>query len=144
MRKQALTSALLFVAVLATSGIRLWSKNTSSEEPNSQILMLEARQALKKADFKAGDGLLADDFLSMERNGRWLSQYSGGEMLYRDINADSLQAQVSGKTGIVTGRVRVNGSKDGKSVSVLFRYSRIYENRSGTWQPVFSQMTRLP
>ena len=114
------------------------------QDDTATLLKKEALQAIEKADFAAGDGLLSTDYVGLRApDGLVLSASLGASMLYTSIDGQGLQASVYGNTAVVTGIVRVNGSENGTVAAAGYRYSRIYTNQNGQWQPVFTQFTRI-
>jgi len=141
MRKHKL-ALLIISSALAISAAAMFAHPL--QDDTATLLKKEALQAIDKADFAEGDGLLSTDYVGLRApDGRVLSALSGASMLYTSIDGQGLQASVFGNTAVVTGIVRVNGSENGNATVAGYRYSRIYTNQSGQWQPVFTQFTRM-
>jgi hypothetical protein len=78
-----------------------------SSDNATDVLRDEASQAIGKADFAAGDGLLSADYVGFRvADGRVLSAFQDAAMLYSSIDSRGLQATVFGSTGVVTGIVK--------------------------------------
>ncbi len=119
MRKHRLT-LLIISSALAVSAAAIFAHPLQDDTAN--LLKKEALQAIDKADFALGDGLLSTDYVGVRApDGRLLSASLHSSMLYTSIDGQGLQASVFGGTAVVTGIVRVNGSENGNEPPRVYR-----------------------
>ena len=94
--------------------------------------------------------LLADDYLLVNGGG---TVETKEEFIAESINTEfklapfvvlhpANRAWSSG--AVVSGEVYLTGRSDGKSFSAHIRFADVWAKRSGKWQVVFTQVTRIP
>lgn len=105
--------------------------------------------ALLNRDTSTLQRLRADEFTLIAPNGRRWSQTAELSLLLpSDFKLESFLVQggtVRIYTGgaVVTGTVVVKGTAPGEGSSGQYRFVDVYEPRNNSWQPVFSQWTKV-
>jgi uncharacterized protein DUF4440 len=95
------------------------------------------------------DGLLADDWSSIDYQGRsWtkanvLALFGPGGATFKKAEIDVDTVRVLGDVAVVTGRSVSAGRVGDRDVSVVQRFTDVYVRRDGRWRVVASQGTQV-
>ena len=127
---------------------------TPTAKPDSTIQLLTAQadawdQAIVAKNAAAVAANVASDFTQIESGGAVV----GRDEFVKDLLDPSLRidpykvedfgVRVYGDTALLTGRIRMTGSAEGKPFSSHFRYIDVYVKRDGAWKVVSIQITRM-
>lgn len=134
----------------ARSG-RAVSVDTSLQQ---EILTLETRRiaAMVSKDIATLNAILADDLSYTHSSGRtdtkasFLALIQSAESPYRGVDYSNTEVVPSGNAVIVRGRaqIRLGGGLSGQDLSYPVLFLDVYALRSGAWQMVAWQATRIP
>jgi ketosteroid isomerase-like protein len=95
------------------------------------------------------DSVLAADWSVIDMTGHVLTkpqvmqEFGSGDRRIESGSVDELNVRVFGDIAIVTGRSVLAGSYQGKSASVVQRFTDVFARRDGRWQAVASQGTQV-
>jgi Domain of unknown function (DUF4440) len=119
-----------------------------------EILTLEARriEAIVNRDIATLSTILAADLSYTHSDGRtdtkasFLALIQDAEHIYRGVEYSSTEVILSGNAAIVRGRaqIRLGGGATGRDLSYPVLFLDVYALRSGVWQMVAWQATRIP
>jgi len=107
-------------------------------------------QAMAAKDIATLDALLADDLVYTHSSARLDTKHSlianmkSGATVYSAVEPSQVRAQDLGDAVILTGVARIKVSANGKDLDFRVRFTDAYAKRSGRWQMVTWQSTRLP
>ena len=107
-------------------------------------------QAMAAKDIATLDALLADDLVYTHSSARLDTKHSlianmkSGATVYSAVEPSEVRAQDLGDAVILTGVARIKVSSSGKELEFRVRFTDAYAKRSGRWQMVTWQSTRLP
>ena len=107
-------------------------------------------QAMAAKDIATLDALLADDLVYTHSSARLDTKHSlianmkSGATVYSAVEPSQVRAQDLGDAVILTGVARIKVSSSGKELEFRVRFTDAYAKRSGRWQMVTWQSTRLP
>ncbi|MCU0869294.1 MAG: nuclear transport factor 2 family protein [Burkholderiales bacterium] len=111
----------------------------------------EARYvAMVDDDFPALDRLLADDLIYthssalVDTKKSYVASLQSGKVKYVKTDRSSLKVTPYGCIAIVTGRGDFDVTMDGNPLAVQIRFTNVWEKRSGGWQMIAWQATRIP
>ena len=139
--------SMLIAVVLAACG-------TPPAGPDSTVRLLTAQadawdKAIVAKDAAAVAANVAPDFTQIESGGAVI----GRDEFVKDLLDPALRidpykvedfgVRVYGDTALLTGRIRMTGSAEGKPFSSHFRYIDVYVKRDGAWKVVSIQITRM-
>ena len=106
--------------------------------------------AMAAKDIAALDELLADDLIYTHSSARvdtkqsLLANMKSGATVYSAVEPSDVKAQDLGDAVVLTGVARVKVLSTGKEHDFRVRFTDAYAKRSGRWQMVVWQSTRLP
>ena len=106
--------------------------------------------AMAAKDIAALDELLADDLIYTHSSARvdtkqsLLANMKSGATVYSALEPSDVKAQDLGDAVMLTGIARVKVSANGKELDFRVRFTDAYAKRSGRWQMLVWQSTRLP
>ena len=118
----------------------------------SAIVDLEQRlaQAWVKGDRRFIEALLAPDWTVTDPSGRTLTKhqvldetFSSAERRIDTMAVDDVKVRLMGAVAVATGRTRATGSYQGRTASVVLRFTDVFLRRDGQWQIVISQGTMV-
>ena len=104
--------------------------------------------ALLRADWKALEGILADDLIFNNADGSvshkpdTINSVKSGEIKFDSIAISEGNVQDFGGVGVVTGKLDEKVSYKGSNVSGSYRFLDVWVKRDGRWQNVAGQETR--
>jgi ketosteroid isomerase-like protein len=142
----AITLLALFSLSLAAS--QQASKMSSVED---QIRKQEQNwaQATLKEGAAAVDQYEADDIIDTDPSGRVTDKaqdkadLSSGDLKFQSMELSDLKVHVYGNTAVAAGSNTVKGTYKGQDISGKYRFTDTWVKRSGKWQVVASQGTKL-
>lgn len=136
--KQLILPFLLFIAIVASA-----QSNEIIESQNARFAAQISRDSAALAN------LLGEELIYIHSNGYTESKISfiksvlGSEIVYTNIVPEKKHTlRRYGKTGIVNGKMNVDGLFKGEAFSITLLYTAVYRNRRGTWQLVSWQSTK--
>jgi ketosteroid isomerase-like protein len=106
--------------------------------------------AMAQKDVATLNTLLADDLIYTHSSARLDTKQSligameSGSTVYTSVEPSDVKAQDLGDTVVLTGSCRISVMSGGRPNSFGVRFTDIYANKSGRWQMVAWQSTRLP
>ena len=107
-------------------------------------------QAMATKDIAALDALLADDLVYTHSSARLdtkqslIANMKSGATVYSAVEPSEVRAQDLGDAVILTGVARIKVSSNGNDLDFRVRFTDAFAKRSGRWQMVAWQSTRLP
>ena len=107
-------------------------------------------QAMAAKDIATVDPLLADNLIYTHSSARvdtklsLIASLKSGDLVYYALEPSDVRAQVLGEAVALTGLARVKVLSTGKEHDARVRFTDVYAKRSGLWQMVVWQSTRLP
>jgi ketosteroid isomerase-like protein len=107
-------------------------------------------EAMAAKDTATLDALLADDLVYTHSSARLdtkqslIANMKSGATVYSAVDPSEVRAQDLGDAVILTGVARIKVSSNGKDLEFRVRFTDAYAKRSGRWQMVAWQSTRLP
>ncbi len=143
---------VLFSLLAATAAARARAQGGGEQAAAEEIRKLEAQfnEAIVKANLKAFDRLMADDFTHTNQSGKfrtkaqWLANHKPGRSAYDAFEVDDLAVRVYGDAAVVTARSTPKGrTSTGEPITGQFRFLRVWARRDGRWQAVAFQGTRI-
>ncbi len=108
------------------------------------------RNAVLNNDVAVIDQLLADDYLGVTANGTLetkadaIAMRRSGNIRISELQPTDTKVRVYGNTAVVTSRVQLAGTSDDHDISGTYRYTRVYNKRSGAWKIVSFEASRIP
>jgi uncharacterized protein DUF4440 len=159
-------AAAVLVATMLSTPMLSWAQITpsppaASTPPAASSATLKAegdvRQAerdrfaaMVKADVGTLDKLLASELSYTHSNaqvqdkGGFIAAIKNGAIKYLSIDSNDVNVVVFGNTAVVTGGASVHVLQNGTDLTIKIRYTNTQINRTGSWQMVAWQATRLP
>ena len=116
------------------------------------VIDLDKKRMLAMAtkDIATLDALLADDLVYTHSSARLdtkqslIANMKSGATVYSAVDPSQVRAQDVGDAVILTGVARIKVSSNGNDLDFRVRFTDAYAKRSGRWQMVVWQSTRLP
>ena len=117
----------------------------------AELTRLEHRivKAWIEGDRATVDSILASDWSVIDLTGsvvtkaEVMKEFGSGERRIESGSVDDLKVRDLGNVAIVTGRSTLAGSYQGKSASVVQRFTDVFAKHEGRWQVVASQGTQV-
>ena len=106
-------------------------------------------EAMCRQDVGALKALLADDLIythssaRLDTKGSLIGGMESGKTVYTAIEPSDVKAQDLGDAVVLTGTARISVNSGGNPNSFSVRFTDVYANKSGQWQMVAWQSTRL-
>ena len=141
--------------VVFTCGLALVLSMTSSrvsgQSAEEQVRQAERARfaAMVKADIPALDKLLAPDLVYTHGDARridkaaFISDFKTGAFKYVSIDPKEISVKVYGDVAVVAGAAAMQIVNNGAPASIQIRYTNVQVRRSGAWQMVAWQATRI-
>ncbi|MBN8930284.1 MAG: nuclear transport factor 2 family protein [Rhodospirillales bacterium] len=120
---------------------------------NAQAVMDLDRQrmrAMGEKDVATLRRLIADDLIyvhssaRIDTKGSLIGAMESGATVYTSVEPSDVTAQDLGESVVLTGVAAISVTSGGKPMSFRVRFMDVYARRSGDWQMVAWQSTRLP
>ena len=117
-----------------------------------KIIELDKKRmhAMAQKDIATLNALLADDLVYTHSSARLDTKQSlirameSGSTVYTAVEPSDVKAQDLGDAVVLTGSARISVMSNGNPNSFGVRFTDVYVNKSGQWQMVTWQSTRLP
>jgi ketosteroid isomerase-like protein len=118
-----------------------------------QIEQLEGRwqQAMLTDDVTAMDKLLSEDYLGVTAGGdlvtknQQLDRMRNRQVVVTKLDTSEIKLKLIGQIAIVTSLAQIEAVADGRVVSGMYRYTRIYQRLpTGIWKITSFETTRVP
>ncbi len=124
------------------------SSNTAEEQ---QLIGIEHQwaDASKRGDAATVARIESDSYVFTDPSGKItgkqddVNMIKNGQAKYQTFDLSDMQAHVFGNTAVVTGRVKLQGTENGKDVSGTYAFTDTYVKKDGQWQAVASQVTSI-
>ncbi len=106
--------------------------------------------AMAQKDIATLNEVLADDLIYTHSSARLdtkkslIGNMESGSTVYTSVVPSDVKAQDLGDTVVLTGSCRISVNAGGKPNSFGVRFTDVYAKKSGRWQMVTWQSTRLP
>ncbi|HWR37216.1 MAG TPA: nuclear transport factor 2 family protein [Clostridia bacterium] len=153
-RSVMVASMLCFVlaaSAVAQGTMPQSGKDSGDPKVAQQIRDLETkgREALLKADSSWAQQHLANDFMGISGRGvasdkqTSIANRQSGKLKYDSLNWSEMTVRVLGDAAIVSGKVNLKGTFEGRDISGDYMVTRVWAKRGGQWQIVSSQSTRI-
>jgi ketosteroid isomerase-like protein len=103
-----------------------------------------------KPDVAALDKLLGDDLTYTHGDARvidksaFIADFKTGAFKYVMIQPNEMKVRVFGDVAVVTGGAAMQVVNNGVPATIKIRYTDVHVRRSGAWQMVAWEATRLP
>jgi ketosteroid isomerase-like protein len=152
MMKRSLAIVTLVILALAVPASMLAQQNSKAEKKVRAVI-----DELKQAQLKGGaegaailEKYFADDYVRIFTDGRvfnkaeTLGSFRTGKTKYESFEYSDLKIRIYGHTALATAIVKTTGTTYGGSTSPTgVRWTQVFVKRTGKWQPVLTQTTRL-
>jgi uncharacterized protein (TIGR02246 family) len=140
------------MSVLMAFFVVACTTSSTGRDSAAQLLTAQADawdKAIVAKDAAAVAANVAPDFTQIESGGAVI----GRDEFVKDLLDPALRidpykvedfgVRVYGDTALLTGRIRMTGSAEGKAFNSHFRYIDVYVKRDGAWKVVSIQITRM-
>ncbi len=107
-------------------------------------------ELMTSRDYKGLAGVLADDLVythssaAVDDKAAYLESLTSGRVTYKTIAPRDLKVRVYGDTAIINGVADMTVDANGEALVNTLRFTDVWVKRSGTWQMVAWQSTRIP
>ena len=147
-------SVLMSVSMSVWTALLVAACSTPPAGRDATVQQLTAQadawdKAIVAKDAAAVAANVAPDFAQIESGGAVI----GRDEFVKDLLDPTLRidpykvedfgVRIYGDTALLTGRIRMTGSAEGKPFSSHFRYIDVYVKRDGAWKVVSIQITRM-
>jgi ketosteroid isomerase-like protein len=154
--KRILLVAFLTI-VAGTLAVSL-AKNSNSAAPGQaggsvqdeiKKLEQERNQAILHSDTAALDRMTSADYTVIDQLGELHSKaqvldgFKSGANKFESRELSDLSVRVHGNTAVVTGRLAIKGTENGKANSSEGRFTRVYVKEKGNWISIANQTTTI-
>jgi ketosteroid isomerase-like protein len=154
----------ILIVIAGIAATAAGSKNVDDRQDRgaeSEIRELEAQlsQAVVTGDRAFFERVLAEDFTHTSHSGKfktraeWMAENKfenqqgkpqAGKTIYDAFEVDDLAVRIYGETAVVTGRSTPKGrNAKGEPIRGRYRFLRVWVKRSGSWQVVAFEGTRI-
>ena len=126
--------------------------HASDAKPTSQALVtLDQRRADAQIqrDMATLDNLLGDDLTYIHASGlvqdksEFIADLKSGKRQYKSIKYSDVNVRMLQNAAVITARNDITVTSDGKDNDLSVRITEVYAKRSGRWQLIAYQSTRL-
>lgn len=106
--------------------------------------------AMAQKDIATLNALLSDDLVYTHSSARLdtkkslIAAMESGATVYTAVEPADVKAQDLGDAVVLTGSARIHVTSNGTPINFGVRFTDVYVNKSGQWQMVAWQSTRLP
>jgi hypothetical protein len=137
---------------LVASMLALFLATAAQADPSDAVRAAETSRlrALVEADYTALDQLLASDLVythstaKVDTKTSYLEPLLSGRTRYQSLEPEDVRIRAYGTAAVVTGVLRSVALVSGKESRTNMRFTNVWVQRSGRWQMVAWQSTRLP
>jgi ketosteroid isomerase-like protein len=139
----ALVISSFFVFVMLGSA---WAQ---SNEEQLKKLETDRAAAAVKGDVATLEKQTADDYTfinlygQMSDKSQMVTAFKTGQTKLTSDEVSDMKVRVYGNTAVITGKVDVAGTMAGKDTKAQLMFTRVYVKKSGQWQSVAFQQTRV-
>lgn len=126
------------------------ANSTRKDEDEIRRAETDRFAAMVKADVATLDKLLAPELSYTHGDARvvdksiFLAELKAGDFKYLTIAPNDVKVRVYGSTAVVTGGAGMDIVNKGVPAKIRIRYTNTQIKKSGSWQMVAWQATRLP
>ena len=147
------------IAVTGFGAGRFDERQDSGAAEEIRALEAELSRAVVSGDRTFFERTMADDFTHTSHSGKfktreeWMAESKSenrktapqaGKTVYEAFDVDDLAVRIYGETAVVTGRSSPKGrNAKGEPIRGQYRFLRVWVKRSGRWQAVAFQGTRI-
>ncbi len=141
-------------AVALVIGVSVAARTAPQAGGATEQSLLQAEKArftaMQSADTAALEKLLGQELsythtsAAVQTKAQFISDIKTGTIKYLSIDSTEMKPHVYGNVGVITGGAAVHIILRGKDQSFRIRYTDVHVNRSGGWQMVAWEATRLP
>ncbi len=137
-----LASMLSFSVLLSAA----WAASTEEE---LKKLETDRAAAAVKGDVATLEKQTADDYTfinlygQMSDKSQMVNAFKTGQTKLTSDEVSDMKVRVYGNTAVITGKVDVAGTMAGKDTKAQLMFTRVYVKKSGQWQSVAFQQTRV-
>jgi len=144
--RRFLISAIAALVVMCGGLHPAWANSGHDGKKHDAKHQLEAleeqwRVAQLTGDMATMERMLSDDYLGISMTGevdtkaQQLRRAADRRMTLTKIELSDMKVKLVGTAAIVTSRAQVEGTNDGRPVTGMFRYTRVYRHLpSGQWK----------
>jgi ketosteroid isomerase-like protein len=143
--------ALSFILVSVGLASSLAAQGARSREADAvRAAELKRFEVMTKGDLAALTKILADDLTythstgTLDNKEQFLESLRSGRVRYQSIEPGELQVRAYGNSAVINGRAKLVVISDGQNKNVELRFTDVWVKRSGRWQMVAWQSTRVP
>ena len=151
-------SRIFAVTLSVLAALSLTFAQNKEKRPGSSS---DAEAQVEKLDREAFDAFLrqdagwyekneaADEYVGINPDGTVINKHQdlaavkSGDLKIESGTRDDARVRVYGDTAVVTGKATVKGAYKGQDISGQYRFTTVYAKKSGKWQAVASQATRI-
>ena len=142
--------ATMLLSIVLTMSLVFGQTNSKAEQEIIQIRQ-EMGQANDRADVKAMDKIMADDYVWIAISGETGGKKDTLAGLHTEkpkgvtiaMTDSEMKYRIYGDTGIVTGVRAISFTMDGKTQKSIGRFTEVWLKRKGHWQIVSLQGTPM-
>lgn len=81
----------------------------------------------------------------VENRREFVADIASKKLIYHKLEPQNRQVRVSGRTALVTGRVQVSVTLEGKGpIELVLQYTEVYVRRGGEWKLLAWHSARVP
>src|SRR5260370_22521087 len=130
------------------------AQTSATGKAEQRVLQAETERfaAMVSVDEPALKKLLADDLTYIhssglfQNKGQFIADLKSGAIKYVSVTPSETdwKVRVLGNTAVVNGLAAVHVVDHGNDVSFRLRYTTVHTNRSGSWQMIAWEATRVP
>src|SRR6266436_1166158 len=137
--------SLFVIASVLLLGLA-WAANVEEE---LKKLETDRAAAAVKGDVATLEKQTSDDYTFINLYGQVLDKsqmvnaFKTGQTKLTSNEVSDMKVRVYGNTAVITGKVDVAGTMAGKDTKAQLMFTRVYVKKSGQWQSVAFQQTRI-
>lgn len=151
MKQLLLSAALMIAAVSLALGQSKEKKPGTSSGAEAQVMELDrqAFDAFLRMDTSWHEKNEAEDIIVVNLDGsvtnkqQDIAAMKSGDIKVESGTYDEVQARAVGDVVVLVSKVTLKGTYKGQDASGSFRSTNVYAKRSGKWQLVASQATKV-
>ena len=146
MNRRCIAFVIASVMSLAVLLSLAWAE---SVEEQLKKLETDRAAAVVKGDVATLEKQTSDDYTLINMNGQMsdksqmVDAFKSGQTKLTSDEVSDMKVRVYGNTAVITGKADVKGTLGGKDVDGQIMFTRVYVKKSGNWQSVAFQQTRV-